>query len=525
MPRIPDDIMQEINSISVVDYMERNYPGELIKNGLDCYTWSEHDSMKFMDEGNSFVGWYWHSRSPQHGGGDRYCGHDALSFIKDVEIPEGIHGHSPGEDWRKEFRSICADLYHEFYGKDLEEEIAKRPENRTHNAKQKSAFRQTYQRPEIKLQMPPPDTSNKVAFEYLASRGIDKKIIQDLMDKKLIYGSTDPQHRFHNVAFVGMKNLKNEPGNVTWRACSNQKSRGDSKGSQKKYAFHLEPQEPGNVNSTEAVHVFESPIDLLSYATLEKMAGRDYTKECLVSLNGVTSMTEDRLPAALDEWWKTHPVGTDSITVALHFDNDEAGRSAAKAIEKFFKNHAHDMKILSPDVEIKVVNETEKMAFKEKDVNEYLQHLVLPEPLKETPWLNAKDRLLTERTSKAFANMAFDYDPEPAAKTFVNREKLASKIFNVFADRNESAFKNMEAYIEKHQPTTPLEERSDEEMNRATRTKNAKIVCEKVFQNSKEKFKINMVHPKSYDENTKTNSNENIKTSSEVKTHNDDSAR
>ena len=63
MPRIPDDIMQEINNISVVDYMERNYPGELIKNGLDCYTWSEHDSMKFMDEGNSFVGWYWHSRS------------------------------------------------------------------------------------------------------------------------------------------------------------------------------------------------------------------------------------------------------------------------------------------------------------------------------------------------------------------------------------------------------------------------------------------------------------------------------
>lgn len=503
MPRIPDDIMQEIDSISVIDYMERNYPGELIKCGLDCYKWSEHDSMKFMDEGNSYVGWYWHSRSPQHGGGDRYCGRDALSFIRDVEIPEGIHGHSPGEDWSKVFRDVCSELYSSCLGKDLEAEIAKRPEDRTPSKKAKSSFRQTYKRPERKLEMPPKDTSNEYAYNYLTSRGIDGNIVKDLMNKGLIYGSTDPyRHQFHNVAFVGMKNMKNEPGSVTWRACSDKKDRGDAKGSQKKFSFHLEPESMAvdNVNMTGGVHVFESPIDLLSYATLEKMAGRDYTSECLVSLNGVTSMTEDRLPASLDNWWNTHPVGTESITISLHFDNDTAGREAAKTIEKFFKNHTHNASILTSDMKIEVVNETEKMAFKEKDVNEYLQHLILPEPLKATPWLTNPERKMMKKTSVAFANMAFDYDPKSAAQNFVNRNKLAARTFNIFADRDDKAFGQMMDYIKSCKPDTPLDKMNDDEMRRASRVKNAGTVCQKIYSDSKEKYQVRMVHTQGPDE-------------------------
>ena len=59
------------------------------------------------------------------------------------------------------------------------------------------------------------------------------------------------------------------------------------------------------------VHLFECAIDLLSYATLEKMAGRDWRKDNLVSLAGVylpkERIEDSTTPAALVKYLDEKP--------------------------------------------------------------------------------------------------------------------------------------------------------------------------------------------------------------------------
>jgi hypothetical protein len=56
---------------------------------------------------------------------------------------------------------------------------------------------------------------------------------------------------------------------------------GDCSGSDKHYSFRIAD---GN---NDTVHIFECPIDLLSYATLLKMKGYDYRQYNLLSLAGI----------------------------------------------------------------------------------------------------------------------------------------------------------------------------------------------------------------------------------------------
>ena len=78
------------------------------------------------------------------------------------------------------------------------------------------------------------------------------------------------------------------------------------------------------------LHVFESAIDLLSYATLEYRAHRDWQRDALLSLAGVFKQKREKVvPVALSQFLADHP----SVwTLCLHLDNDEIGRSATKGI-------------------------------------------------------------------------------------------------------------------------------------------------------------------------------------------------
>ena len=58
--------------------------------------------------------------------------------------------------------------------------------------------------------------------------------------------------------------------------------KGELTGSDKHFSFFLE----GKPNA-EHIHVFESAIDLLSFATLALLAGRDWKSETYLSLAGV----------------------------------------------------------------------------------------------------------------------------------------------------------------------------------------------------------------------------------------------
>ena len=69
-------------------------------------------------------------------------------------------------------------------------------------------------------------------------------------------------------------------------------------GSDKKYSFKIKSKE-----ESTSLHLFESSIDLLSYATLLNLEDRNWRKENLLSLGGIYSAKYDiektKIPVAL----------------------------------------------------------------------------------------------------------------------------------------------------------------------------------------------------------------------------------
>lgn len=154
---------------------------------------------------------------------------------------------------------------------------------------------------------------------YLTGRGIDQPLLEACINHRLLYESA----QYHNAVFVGY----DSEGKARYAAIRGTVGsyKGEASGSDKRYAFSLcLPRQP------PAVHVFESAIDLLSYATLEHRAGRDWRGDALLSLAGVFQRKREKvLPVALKQFLEDHP----SVkTICLHLDNDAVGRSAAQGI-------------------------------------------------------------------------------------------------------------------------------------------------------------------------------------------------
>ena len=76
--------------------------------------------------------------------------------------------------------------------------------------------------------------------------------------------------------------------------------------------------------------MFESSIDLLSYATLLNLEDRNWRKENLLSLGGIYSAKYDvektKIPVALTEFLSKN---NQIKEIHLHLDNDLAGRNAS----------------------------------------------------------------------------------------------------------------------------------------------------------------------------------------------------
>ena len=101
----------------------------------------------------------------------------------------------------------------------------------------------------------------------------------------------------------------------------------EASGSDKRFSFSIP------ASGSRTVHLFESAIDLLSYATLQKMAGNDWKQEHLLSLAGVyrprKELKESSLPLALKQFLTDHgPIEK----IVLRLDNDCAGRDAMNAL-------------------------------------------------------------------------------------------------------------------------------------------------------------------------------------------------
>ena len=164
--------------------------------------------------------------------------------------------------------------------------------------------------------------------EYLFGRGIDYQLIQDCIAEGVIFESRP----YHNAVFVG-KDESGKPKYAAFRSTLGSSFRQDASGSDKRYSFRLLAREP-----TDKVHLFEAPIDLLSYATYLKCEGKDYRAANLLSLSGVyqpqKELSESKIPIALSTYLQKNP---QIKTIILHLDNDRTGRFCTAALKELLQ--------------------------------------------------------------------------------------------------------------------------------------------------------------------------------------------
>lgn len=277
MPYIAPEVITEAKRMDLLTYLREYEPGELVKFSSNTYTTRTHDSLK-ISNGK----WMWWSRG--------IGGKSALDYLikvrgmEFVEAVQTIMGNG----------SVSFPVY----------ENTNSYENQP-------------------LLLPEKSPTADVVFDYLFGRGIDFEIINYCLDNELIIESLP----YHNAVFIGYDKEK-EPKYAAYRATNQSRIMGDCTGSKKQYSFRLTAENTGDV------HLFECAIDLLSYASLEKMAGRDWRKDNLVSLAGVylpkEKIEDSTTPVALVKYLNEKP---QSKKIFLHFDNDNAGRKASLALK------------------------------------------------------------------------------------------------------------------------------------------------------------------------------------------------
>lgn len=180
----------------------------------------------------------------------------------------------------------------------------------------KFAPREEQRQPKV-FQLPPRNKTNDRVVSYLNSRGISAEIVQYCIDRGLLFESGV----YHNAVFVGFDYDGMTPKYATQRGCGSD-FRGEAAGSDKRFGFRMEAE------SSQILHVFEAPIDLLSYAQLMVLHRQDWKKVNLLALGGVAPRKDGGLPIALETYLQHRKIEA----VYLHLDNDEAGCNAADAI-------------------------------------------------------------------------------------------------------------------------------------------------------------------------------------------------
>lgn len=284
MPYIPPEIVEKAKEMDVLTYLQNYEPNELVKVGNGTYSTKTHDSIRIS---NGL--WNWFSRG--------VGGKNAVSYLMKVKNYSFLDA----------IQTIIGNV------------SVKQPVIYREEKKEKTEF-----------VLPLKSINSERAKRYLVKRGIDLEIINECINSGLIYES-EPNH---NVVFLGTDEEKKYKY-AFFRGTNDTRFMGESKGSDKAYTFRLLSN-----NESERVHLFESAIDLLSYATLLKMKNIDWKNENMISLGGVNKPSEeqevnDKIPIAIIKFLENN---SNIKQIYLHFDNDEIGKKASKALMEKLSN-------------------------------------------------------------------------------------------------------------------------------------------------------------------------------------------
>ena len=324
MPYYTEKQIEHARSIDLLTYLQTYEPTELIHVRGNTYCTREHDSLK-ISNGK----WMWWSRG--------FGGNSALDYLIKVKGMKFM-------DAMKILTKEGTDL------NDIDAKISRKPD---------CDVKRT-------LLLPEKNENEMAVIWYLVGRGVDYDIIKECIDNGLIFES----EVYHNCVFLGF----DENGKAAYASFRSSRDdsqfKGEAVGSDKRYSFRIEA-------NSNTIHVFESAIDLLSYATIMKMKTGNWRAETMVSLGGVYAPSPNKpiskLPAALDNALQNH---LEVKTIALHLDNDNAGRAAALSITEQLKDR------------YEIRNEPPP---KGKDCNDYLMH-VHSKRLYKTKGAKANDR-------------------------------------------------------------------------------------------------------------------------------------
>lgn len=295
------DEIQRARELDLLTYLQEFEPLELVKVNSKEYSTRTHDSLK-ISNGK----WMWWSRG--------FGGSSALDYLVKV----------------KGYNFI--DAVSMILGREVKTE---------------TSFFNCDKPGERKLLLPEKSESSAAVYHYLFDRAIDTDVINYCINNDLIYESLP----YHNAVFVGYDG-DGKPRYGAYRALCSKRICGEVSGSNKSFSFSL------MCNTSTGLHVFESAIDLLSYATIHKEKDGNFLRESMLSLAGVYVPASDKsrrkLPKALA---RVLDENQQIEEVHLHLDNDVAGRIAARSlVELLEKTH-------------KVSDEPPLLG---KDYNEYL---------------------------------------------------------------------------------------------------------------------------------------------------------
>lgn len=273
MPKVSQEEIQSARQMDLLTYLQRYEPNELVRVSKDTYCTREHDSLK-ISNGK----WNWFSRN--------IGGRSALDYLTKVK----------GMPFVEAVRLLSA----------APPEIT-------------SASRNMTEHPKRELLLPECSEDFDEVKKYLQGRGIHPVVIEYCIANKLLFQTLD----YKNALFVGYDREGKPRYGALRSTFSTYKS--ELSGSDKHYSFSL-----ASNPEADAVHVFESAIDLLSYATIKLYEGADWKKMALLSLAGVYApKRQSVVPVALGRFLDENP---QIKTVHLHLDNDDAGRAAAAGI-------------------------------------------------------------------------------------------------------------------------------------------------------------------------------------------------
>ena len=307
MPYVTPEQIQRAKQMDLLTYLQYYEPQELVRFSGNVYTTRSHDSLK-ISNGK----WNWWSR----GIGGRSA-LDYLIKVRGMTFPDAV---------------IQID------GQTATASPA--PSRKYEPAEPK------------KLLLPENNKNNNRVIAYLTGRGIHSSLI----DYCLCTGRLYESRPYHNAVFVGF-DRKDTPKYATLRGTSSRRYMGEASGSDKHFSFSIPSQ-----GDSPRLHLFESAIDVLSYGTLEILAGRDWRQENYLSLAGIyqpkKNISESTPPAALMQYLKDFPHIKE---ITLHLDSDTAGRLAAETLKA----------LLSPSYIV-----SDEPPNRGKDYNDYLKILL-----------------------------------------------------------------------------------------------------------------------------------------------------